>query len=1015
MARQQTVPSDTTGTSSAHDNIPQSTSSNDNIYKAAASQSESSRPQTNDALTSKSVESDLILPLPSSGEVSSFFGKLRQQVSKPDSSVNDQLEIPPLSDLFKISKASLFGSNDRTAEPGTAKKQPLKNHTADTPASASLDSTPGTDGVEGQTRKAPEESNAKSQSDLPQTKVNENKPNENAPPAADEKKRTDEPAAKGTETQQNISNDALPEGDINKQAPTPESNIEPTMSMAATGKLAEDVYKEPAALNAFKKDLVEFEIRSETDRLSMTDKMEFYGQVGRVLKESKSGNKIYSSKELQTIASDMVRLAHQPGLVNQGADPTCTTAALETALYIQEPATIARMVADVATTGQYVTTDGTVLKVLESNLHPDKYKADTPEEKKRSLASQIAQPALINIHWARQDEFQGETGLKGKISYEEGYPPEFNGDNHNRMMNYSKTPPEPFTETETKLDPTSEEKAFVQTQRPIQQPSMQMSYLSDVYKQLRGNKGDLTIVDENEGEGVTKPNSEAHFKKIVEDAQARNKPILLGVHANRGPFLADLLFESDSDKRMSAEEKSAAVNMHAYHALVGYNYDKNSGDLAVENQWGTKVDHTGKPGQKERLSLAAVYDTILDKPTEANSFKPKEPTPDDFINQQRQFIETLEKDDAVSPKRIFEERTILLKYLRHWGHKEEAHKQAELMSKQMLDRIKNEKPPASTNSNSPLRATLIDETDHFLTAMKIAGEKQIVKDVLSASDERFSKTQTSGGREYLDEFSKVLKLHKNQGGGLGADKFAEPVVSKLLESVLKHPEDIASKEKREIVRRLASILHESNATTQADRLTASIITNLRTFEETNGKATIDGVDARAIILYSGSRSLGGIDLRTQMSSELQENYDALKVKGDISSPSALLMRTLLTNHYANQWVKDPEKLHSLVQDSIQYLLTTPDKDGSIREGDSAAMIPVYENLADKLVRGGGEKYALPIVEKTLEIAKGKSPDNVEELAYKLVALLDEVNRSADADKVLKDNNLKGPHFRLRKR
>lgn len=985
-----------TGTASVRDDYAQPLLSTDTT-KSTDTRSDSGGMQARDSRNPETEEDDGVPDFPSEDEVSSLIGKLRSQVQQADPSLPEldigaldgELEIPPIGDLFKLSKDSqLFSGEGRLRSVGSGDQPPIKIPVAE-----------------------PRRSGGDADSDVPTSEPSANGEKgmrgETPAPRDEDKSDSEEPSTDEPE-------DCEPPPQVEENEPDQETAPELTMSLDVVGKLAEDVFETPAEFEAFKKDMDGFEKRAELDGLSKADKEEFYGQVGRVLEESKNGNNIYSQNDLRTIASDMMRQAHNPGLINQGVESTCTTAALETVLYIQEPATIARLVADVATTGRYVTTDGTVLPVPEHNLHPDKYKVDTPDEKKRSLASHIAQPAMINIHWARQDEYLGQTGLRGKISYEEGYPTDYVDDSHSRMMNYSKTPPEPFTTTVPKIDPTSSQRFANQYegQRPVGGPSMSMQYLPDVYKQLRGNKGDLTVVNDKEGDGVIKPTSEAHFSKIVEDAQARKKPILMGVYANRDPFLSDLS-ESYSNKKMTDEEKDAVRSMHAHHALVGYRYDAKSGDMEVENQWGNRVDHTGKAGQKNKLSVAAVYDTILEKalPPGTPGKSRSEPTPDEYINQQRKFVETLEKDEDVNPRRTFEERLTLHKYLDHWGRKEEAHKHAELLSKFMLGRIETEKPPAKTDGESNLseRGRLLADTKSFLSAMKQGGENQICKDVLSATDARFSKRAPSTDRDYMSEFEAILAIHKQQGDAGGANKLAEKVVSNVIATALKEPEDLASKDKREVIDNLQSVLQNNDATGQRDRLITSLITNLRDYEKVHGSTTVAGADARSIVIFGGSRVNSDTELQSKMRKEMQENYDSLKAKGDISSPESLLMRRLLSVQYENQQVKDPETLNELAQDSIKYLLTNPDRDGGLRDPDGDSMISPYENIAERLVKGGGDKYAMPLLDKALKIAAAKKPEKIEDIAYKLVELLDKFDRRDEADKILADYKLAPPY------
>ncbi|MBX9670591.1 MAG: hypothetical protein K2X93_23515 [Candidatus Obscuribacterales bacterium] len=665
-------------------------------------------------------------------------------------------------------------------------------------------------------------------------------------------------------------------------------------------------------------------------------------------------------------------------------------------------------------TGQYVTNDGTAVQVPSRNLRPDKYKSDTPEEKKRSLASHIAQPLLINVHWSRHDSFGEEKGLKGKIAYEEGHTTDFPGDKHNRMMDYSKSPPQPFWKTESVVDPTADKSLVAQQEvtRPIEGPGMHMEDIPCFYKQLRGNKGDLTVVNHRESEGVIKPKSAEHFKKIIEDAQSRNKPIVMGVFANRDPFLSDLR-DSYNGKAVTDAERKAAQDLHAHHALVGYRFDSAAGNMAVENQWGNRVDHTGKPGQKDKLSVEAIYDTLIEKPRSAakGDGDKVEATPEQHIDLQRRFVETLAQDNDVSPDRVFNERMTLHKYLTHWGHKEEAHKEAETLSKFMVNKIQNDKPIAkSEDERINGTRTFNRETKNFLDVMKIAGESKIVRDVLKAADERFANKTLSTSMDYTEEFGGLLGMHRSQGDTEGVDKLAHRVVSDVIGSVLKNSEDIASREKRFVISNLASTLVDNKSTKEIDRLFETLRTNIGAYEKIHGDATEAGAEARALIL-SSDRSDQLSRLKMQVHNEIKDAYDALKKKGDISSPGARTMRHILTVRYENQLVKNPEALNSLVQDTIKHILTTPDKDGKLGSPTDEKMLGPYEYSAERLQRGGGHKYSIPLLEKALNIAKEKNPAKVEDLAYRLVESLDNAGRFDDADKILKEHKLEEPFIR----
>lgn len=779
----------------------------------------------------------------------------------------------------------------------------------------------------------------------------------------------------------------------------PGANGEPAARLEQITGLAEEIYENPAELDEFKSNLETFEKRAEEWGLTEEDKQEFYGQVERVLKESKTGNDFYSSDELRQAASDMVLHAAKPGTVNQGSSSTCTAAALETVLYIQEPATIARLVADVALTGRYEKADGSIIEIPEKNLRPNKYQADTPADKKRSLASHMAQPQLINIHWSGQDEYAGESGKGGRIRYEEGYPSAFFGDSHTRMMDYSKSPPEPFTEKKGYQDPTDTMSGiYHEVLRPVEGPSMYMEYLPDLYKQLRGNKGDLTIVNRTESPGVIKPESAAHFRAIMADAHERKKPVLLGVHANRDPFLADL-HDSYSDTPLTDEQRERQAGEHAHHALVATVMELATGLVTVENQWGNKVDHTGVEGQREKMPVDTVYDTIVDKQADPEA-KPNErpaPEPEDYIKQQKEFVAELDKDEDVDPRVMLHERLKLHKYLSHWGHKEEAHEQAELIASSITDRLKSDEPDGN----------IYFDVQQFMYGMRADGEKELSEGVLQELDKRFEKKTPSGDHDYLVEFEAVLKMHDIVDDKEGASRLGDNVVTRLL----KDPQDITNEKTLFALGNVYDKLNYNGLPEVGARISDNVLSNIRTYEKTHGSDNREVVRAKRSLLYMGKLDVDNtLSMSKQIAAEMQQSYD--RVKGDVHSELAHDLRMSLSSFY--EMAKNPEALNDIIQDNFKYLAVTPGRDGELRDPDAPEFIDIYQYSARRLEKAGGHEYAIPMMEKALKIAQERKPEEVTDIATRLVYMLDHAGRSADGDKLASELGIEVPFRRRQK-
>jgi hypothetical protein len=784
--------------------------------------------------------------------------------------------------------------------------------------------------------------------------------------------------------------DAAEECDANEICDAPEVMAEPTMTKHEIKALAGETLKSPEVLAAFEKNVDDFEKRAESDGLSNKDREEFYSQVGRVLTESKTGNKFYDSKDLQTIASDMMRQGARPGDVNQGATSTCTAAALETVLYIQEPATMGRVVADIATSGEYQKVDGTVVKVPEKNLHPNKYQESTPAEKKRSLASHIAQPALINIHWSGQTDFFGTEVDKGSIVYEEGHATEFLGDAHTRMMDYSKKPPKALTETVSISDPTMDiVGVYGEETQPLEGPNMHMEFMQGLYKQLRGNKGDLTIISGKEGDGVIKPSSREEFDKALKAALDRKKPVLLGVHANRDPFLEDLN-DSYSREPLTEQQRKDQSRMHAHHALVATGVDT-SGLVTVENQWGNSVDHTGEKGQKPKLSLDTVYDTVRVKdpseiPAAAEPEVRKKPTGEDHIKQQKKFVEELEKDPDVKSETMLHERMKLMKYQKHWGHTEDAQKQLALIAKHLETQWATGKVDDSLRQN----------TANFMSYLKDGANPELAKNILKAADEHFKKKPTSDFN-YEAELSKQLEYHNKIGDQAGAKELVHAVVSQHLKEIIE-PDGLPGERRLNDLVSISDALDKPEFKDERARISAGLLKDIRDYEKAHGTDTEHGLRAKQSVLFFGDKDTD-VELKTKMAGEIRESYDRMMKKGDLTSEAAMTARYAMRLFYEQR--RNPEGLNEMIQDTFKAN-SISDRKGNARALDSKDNLGMYEYGAESLNRIGGCKYAVPLLEKGLEIAKKHDPDRVERLAYSLVNTLDKLGRSDEGDKIAKE-------------
>ena len=559
-------------------------------------------------------------------------------------------------------------------------------------------------------------------------------------------------------------------------------------------------------------------------------------------------------------------------------------------------------------------------------------------------------------------------------------------------MDYSKTPPVPFTETVNESDPTIENVGIaVGRQQAIEGPSMQMDYLQGIYKQLRGNKGDLMIINHREGDGVIKPESREQLQQILKDAHDRRKPVIMGVFANRGPFLDDLN-ESYSGKPLTEQEKKIQERMHAHHALVATDLEPSSGLVTVENQWGDRVDHTGEAGQKDKLDLGTLFDTVREKPVgaeAANAPERSKPTPEDWMRQQREFVEKLEGDKDVDPQVMFRERMTLRKYLNHWGQNGEAEKQDKILAEGLSERLRSGKEDSS----------LMGDVELYLLGSKDFRESEHVKQLLSAADDKF-RTIPSTDKEYSRKFQQHLKFHTMVEDNEGAGRLAHDVVTRFLQEH-STPENIANKESRNQLSSLVDTLEENQIHEEAKRVAESMLENLRNYERKHGPEHREVVEIKSTLSFLGEQK-SFPEMKAVLAKEMKESYQRLKQKGDITSEESMSLRFSLNHIYEQS--RNPHALNELLHDGFDYLTTHGGRGGKYQP-DSKEMIGPYTYAADRLVRAGGKEFAIPLMERALEIAKTKDPERVETIATDLVHRLDSLGRSADADRIVKDTGV----------
>ena len=338
--------------------------------------------------------------------------------------------------------------------------------------------------------------------------------------------------------------------------------------------------KEPK-LSEFKKNMDSFEARAKSDKLDPDEVIKTYKQVERL--NAATGDKPLSETQRHNLSGEIMHQAAEPTSIDQGNHNTCSAATVEVRTYTRTPSDAARLVTDVALTGEYRAPDGTHIRT-DPRPH-DESKSGTNIDGQRSHASEIFEVTAINLHYAKENAKNGT-----KIHYEQVTPTKGDlGDTGERLTDYSKNPPQPLKIDGEKVDP----------------PHVDDNAVTQMSNIITGkNEKDVQIEQGGNVNGDTKGmvivNSEAELKQQLKDAKDHNRlPMIVKVNTFSEPFNSDSF-------------GAGAGGDAGSHVVTITDYDEKTGKVTVDNQWGKKNDH----GKDDPLSTHELY-IAMQKPEDA--------------------------------------------------------------------------------------------------------------------------------------------------------------------------------------------------------------------------------------------------------------------------------------------------------------------------------------------------------------------------------------------------------------
>lgn len=333
-----------------------------------------------------------------------------------------------------------------------------------------------------------------------------------------------------------------------------------------------------------------------------------YEQINRLLEAKDNPNLPVTPQQRIALAEQTMQHAANPTSIDQGQHRTCAVNSVETRMYTSAPSEAARMVTDLATTGEYITTKDHVKVVLnKDDLKPDAEAAKSEKtDGSRDHASQLFQIGAVNVWYA---------GNEPNLRYEQRKidptltPP----DTGERIVDYSSNPP--------RIERPGFFARLIGTREDAyNRPGMNSEKIQYAGDQIEGGKSkDWQLSAQN-----VKSYEELETK--LKDAKEHGKlPMVVTVHTGNDPFYTD-------------SGQGSAGGSGGWHAVTITDYVAGPpAQVAVDNQWGASSDHLGQ----NKISLKEMYNA-MHLPEDAAAAMEKNLPSDGTPHNQEQQFEALE-------------------------------------------------------------------------------------------------------------------------------------------------------------------------------------------------------------------------------------------------------------------------------------------------------------------------------------------------------------------------------------
>lgn len=255
-----------------------------------------------------------------------------------------------------------------------------------------------------------------------------------------------------------------------------------------------------------------FEARAAANQVSKQEVSETYRQIDRIL--SAAGNKPLSPELRKQVACESLRHCADPEIISQGQHNTCNVTAVQVRAYSLHPAKAAKVVADVATSGEYTTPGGIKVKLDALSMVPDgEARCSSPDKGYRDYATQLFNVAAVNVWYAAS---KPEWRYEQRIEMD----PKTHAEHvREQIIDYSGGKANPV------LDPSSK--------MPLDAPNLSIDHIAFVSDAIVGKHEPCAVLYMGSGApelpGMKKQShaadivDEGHFKSLLQDLKSKHQ------------------------------------------------------------------------------------------------------------------------------------------------------------------------------------------------------------------------------------------------------------------------------------------------------------------------------------------------------------------------------------------------------------------------------------------------------------------------------------------------------------